>query len=603
MNRGLFYKGIFILIIIVFAVILILPSVGSKKMEITLTGDATPQDIQTILNRFSPDKFDTTKTEGKILVQAGGLNITDAVMNELKIFKGVKDVKILPHWAEKAVLAKKINYGLDLQGGMELVMMADFEKIKKQYISERDQLIEKKKLLETKPAGKESLDKDKINKEIKDIDYQLKDINNNKLTDTNELRDNFKDEITKQALEMLRNRVDKFGVAEPSILQRGTEAIEIQLPGIKDPNAVKNAIGTTGAVQYRLVDDSYTAKVNEWLAANYKNKVLPEAIDAQEALFSKISKDIKLPNNLELLFLYNRNEKTKKIFPADINVLQKTVALSGNDISKAYVGHDEYGALIVQFTTTTEGASKFAKVTAVENKGKRLAIIIDNKIRSAPRINDPIVTGSAQITGDFTPDEVNALARIIQEGALPVDLTIAQETTIGPSLGQDSIEAGIFALIVGLSGIFIFMLFYYKAAGLIANIGLILNTLFTYALLSWLGLTLTLPGIAGMLLNVGMAVDSNVIIYERIKEELDSGKSVKVAIINGFDRVFWAIFDSNLTTLIAAFVLFQYGSGPIKGFGVTLAVGIVATMFVALFITRFIYELIGSKKDLKKLSV
>jgi protein-export membrane protein SecD len=603
MNRGMIYKGIFILIIIVFAVILILPSAGSKKMEITLTGDVTPQDIQIILNRFPADKFDTAKTEGKIMVQAGGLNITDAVMNELRIFKGVKDVKILPHWAEKAVLAKKINYGLDLQGGMELVMMADFEKIKKQYVSEKDQLIEKKKLLGTKPSTKENLDKDSINKEIKEIDYQLKDINSNKLTDKNELRDNFKDEITKQALEMLRNRVDKFGVSEPSILQRGTEAIEIQLPGIKDPNAVKNAIGTTGAVQYRLVDDLYTSKVNQWLAANYKNKSLPEATDLQEALFSNISRDIKLPNNLELLFLYNRNEKTKKIFPTDINALQKTVALSGNDISKAYVGHDEYGALIVQFTTTTEGAAKFAKVTAAENKGKRLAIIIDNKIRSAPRINDPIVTGSAQITGDFTPDEVNALARIIQEGALPVDLTIAQETTIGPSLGQDSIEAGVFALIVGLSGIFIFMLFYYKAAGLIANIGLILNTLFTYAILSWLGLTLTLPGIAGMLLNIGMAVDSNVIIYERIKEELKSGKSAKIAIVNGFNRVFWAIFDSNLTTLIAAFVLFQYGTGPVKGFGVTLAVGIVSTMFVALFITRYIYEVIGSKKDLRKLSV
>lgn len=603
MNKGMLYKGIFIFFIIVFAIILTLPSAGNKKLEITLTSDAAPQEIQSILSRFPADKFEVTKTEGKILVQAGGLKITDAVMNELKIFKGVKDVKILPHWAEKAVLAKKINFGLDLQGGMELVMMANFDKIKKQYITERDQLIEKKKLLESKPAGKANADKDTIEKEIKDIDYQLKDINNNKLIDNNELRDTFKDEITKQALEMLRNRVDKFGIAEPSILQRGTEMIEIQLPGIKDPVAVKNAIGTTGSVQYRLVDDAFTSKTTGWLAANYKNITLPEALDAQEALLKKISSDIGVPKELELLFLYHRDVKTKKIFPSDIMVLQKKVALAGDDISKAWVGHDEYGALIVQFTTTTDGASKFAKVTAQENRGKRMAIIIDNKIRSAPRINDQIATGSAQITGDFSLDEVNTLARIIQEGALPVDLTIASETTIGPSLGQDSIEAGITALVVGLSAIFIFMLFYYKAAGLIANIGLILNTLFTYAILSWLGLTLTLPGIAGLLLNVGMAVDSNVIIYERIKEELRSGKSAKIAIVNGFDRVFWAIFDSNLTTLIAAFVLFQYGSGPIKGFGVTLAVGIASTMFVALFITRFIYEVIGSRKDLKKLSV
>jgi protein-export membrane protein SecD len=603
MNKGMLYKGIFILIIIIFAVILVLPSVGSKKMEIILADDVTAQTTPEILNRFPAEKFDIVKSAGKITVEASGLKITDAVMNEVKTFKGVKDAKILPHWAEKAVLAKKITFGLDLQGGMDLVMMANFDKIKMQYTHERDQLIERKKALEMSLTGNAKVDKDAVNKEIKETDYSLKEINDNRLDEKGELRDHFKDEITKQALEMLRNRVDKFGVAEPSILQRGTEQIEIQLPGVKDPAAVKNLIGTTGAVQYRLVDDAYTMKTTGWLAANYKEKTLPESIDVQEALLSKISKGINLPNNFELLFMYNRNEKTKKIYPADLMVLQRSVALSGNDINKAYVGHDEYGAFIVQFTTTTEGAAKFAKVTAAENKGKRLAIIIDNKIRSAPRINDPIVTGSAQITGDFTADEVNALARIIQEGALPVDLTIVQETTIGPTLGQDSIEAGIWAVAVGFCAIMIFMLFYYKAAGLVANLGLILNTIFTMALLSWLGFTLSLPGIAGLLLNVGMAVDSNVIIYERMKEEVQFGKSVKMVINTGFARAFWAIFDSNLTTLIAAFVLFQYGSGPIKGFAVTLAVGIVATMFVALFITKYVYEVIGSKKDIKKLSI
>ncbi len=603
MNKGMLYKGIFILIIIIFAVILVLPSVGSKKLEIILSDDAASQATQEILNRFSADKYDIVRSSGKITIEASGLKITDAVMNEVKTFKGVKDVKILPHWAEKAVLAKKITFGLDLQGGMDLVMMANFEKIKKQYTHERDQLLEKKKSLEASLTEKDKIDKEAVKKEIKETDYSLKDINDNRLDEKGELRDHFKDEITKQALEMLRNRVDKFGVAEPSILQRGSEQIEIQLPGVKDPAAVKNLIGTTGAVQYRLVDDAFTAKTAGWLAANYKEKNLPETADAQDVLLSQISKGINLPKNLELIFLYNRNEKTKKIFPADIMALNRTVALSGNDINKAYVGHDEYGAFIVQFTTTTEGASKFAKVTASENKGKRLAIIIDNKIRSAPRINDPIVTGSAQITGDFTADEVNALARIIQEGALPVDLTIVQETTVGPTLGQDSIEAGIWAVIVGLCAIMIFMLFYYKTSGLIANLGLVLNTIFTLALLSWLGFTLSLPGIAGLLLNVGMAVDSNVIIYERMKEEVQFGKSVKMVISTGFARAFWAIFDANLTTLIAAFVLFQYGSGPIKGFAVTLAVGVVSTMFVALFITKYVYEVIGSKKDIKKLSI
>ncbi|MFH0974927.1 MAG: protein translocase subunit SecD [Spirochaetota bacterium] len=603
MNKGMVYKGIIIIVVIIFTIILVLPSVGTKNMEIILTSDASPDEIQTILKRFPADRFNITKTEGRVGIEASGLKITDAVMNEVKIFKGVKDVKILPHWAEKAFLAKKVNFGLDLQGGMDLVMMANFEKIKKQYMAEREQLIEKKKLLEAKTPGKGKSDKETGEKELKEIDNLLKDINDNRLNNANELRDNFKNEITEQALEMLRNRVDKFGVAEPSILQRGNEAIEIQLPGVKDPKAVKNAIGTTGSVQYRIVDDAYSLKAGGWLAANYRNKSLPELPDAQEALTSNISKEIKLPWNLEILFLYNRDAKTKKIFPTDIMVLQKTVALSGNDISKAYVGHDEYGALIVQFTTTTDGAAKFAKVTAQENKGKRLAIIIDNKIRSAPRINDPIVTGSAQITGDFTLDEVNALARIIQEGALPVDLTIVQETTVGPTLGQDSIASMINAVIVGTAGIGLFMIIYYKLAGVIGVIGLILNTIFLFATLSWLGFTLTLPGIAGMLLNIGMAVDSNVIIYERIKEELKSGKSARMAITNGFNRAFWAIFDSNLTTLIAAFVLFQYGTGPVKGFAVTLAVGIVATMFVALVVTKYVFELISFKKNINKLSI
>ena len=603
MSRGMLYKGIFIIIIVIFAVILVLPSIGSKELEIILSGDAIPQDIQNIENRFPADKFDVVKSESRIIVRASGLKITDAVMNEVRTFKGVKDAKMLPHWAEKAVLAKKVNFGLDLQGGMDLVMMANFEKIKKQYLDEKEQLIERRKSIESGSAVNKSSDKADIETEIKNIDNSLKDINENRLDENGELRDHFKDEITKQALEMLRNRIDKFGVSEPSILQRGSEQIEIQLPGVKNPAAVKNIIGTTGSVQYRLVDDAYTAKVSGWLAANYKNKILPEETDAQGKLLSTISKDVKLPNNLELLYLFNRDEKTKKIFPSDIMALQKSIALSGNDISKAYVGRDEYGSLIVQFTTTTDGASKFASVTAIENKGKRLAIIIDNKIRSAPRINDPIVTGNAQITGDFTVEEVNALARIIQEGALPVDLTIVQETTIGPSLGQDSIEDGINAVVVGLCAIMIFMFAYYKLGGLIANIGLILNTLFTFALLSWLGFTLTLPGIAGLVLNVGMAVDSNVIIYERMKEEVKQGKSAKMSISNGFARAFWAIFDANLTTLIAAFVLFQYGSGPIKGFAITLAIGVVSTMFVALFITKYVYEVIGSKKDLKKISI
>ncbi|HOW81960.1 MAG TPA: protein translocase subunit SecD, partial [Spirochaetota bacterium] len=244
-----------------------------------------------------------------------------------------------------------------------------------------------------------------------------------------------------------------------------------------------------------------------------------------------------------------------------------------------------------------------ADVTSQKNHGRRLAIVIDDKVRSAPSLNVQITSGQAMINGDFTQEEVQTLARIIKEGALPVDLAIIEERTVGPSLGQDSIESGVKAVIVGLAGVMLFMLVYYKFAGFIADIGLVLNAVFQLALLSWMGFTLTLPGIAGIILSAGMAVDANVLIYERMKEELKAGKSVRMSIIYGFDRAFWAIFDSNLTTMLAAFILSQYGTGPIKGFAVTLFIGLLSSMFVALYITRFVYDVISLNKKKKKLSI
>lgn len=604
MTKGMIYKAVFIIAIIILAIILILPTVGTKKMEILLYSDITPEQAEIITDRFSSDDYEIKREDGKFIIEASGATaINDAVMNEVRTFRGVKDAKILQHWAEKMFLAKKINFGLDLQGGMHLVMMADFEKIKKQTLEEKARLLRSKESLQSE-TGKDGKNKEDIEREIDEIDSFLKDIDNNKLNEDGSLRERYRNEITQQALEMLRNRIDKFGVSEPTILQRGNDAIEIQLPGVKDPKSVKRAIGTTGSVQYRLVDDAFTKKANEWILSNFKKEQrFPESLEKQEELLLTITKEIKLPDNLELLFHYERDANTKKIIPSDVMALQKKVAVAGSDISKAWIDRDEYGGLIVHFRTTPEGAAKFARVTAEENRGKRLAIIIDEKIRSAPRINDQIATGDASITGDFTIDEVNALARIIQEGALPVDLTIAQESTVGASLGQDSIESSINAIMIGLLGLLIFMVIYYKFAGLISILGLVLNTIFIFAMLSWLGFTLTLPGLMGILLTIGMAVDANVIIYERIKEELKSGKSVRMSITNGFGRAFWAIFDANLTTLIAMFVLSQYGTGFIKGFAVTLSVGIVCSMFVALYITKFIYELISLNKKLKKLSI
>ncbi len=551
MTKEMIRKLIFIILLITFCVVLILPTIGSKKMEIKLADTATTEDIEAVKQRFSGSGYSLKIDDKKITV--AGRNITDAVMNEMKVLNGVSDVKILKHWAETVFLAKKINLGLDLQGGMHLVLKADFEGTEKK-------------------LGRELSEKDK-------------------------------NEITQQALELIRSRIDKFGVSEPQIRPRGNEAIEIGLPGIKDPAGVKKAIGTTGSLEYRLVDDNYTGLANAWLKENFKDKELPSDPVELKSLLLKISEGIKLPDNLEALFSYKRVKDKGIIVPDYPIVLLKEISLKGTDIQEAMVEKDEYNQVVVAFKTTSDGASKFAEATSEKNHGKKLAIVLDDKVRNAPNIKDTIGSGSGTISGGFSFEEAQTLARVIKEGALPVNLRIIEERSVGPSLGQDSIEAGIKSFIVGLGAIIIFMIIYYKWAGVIANLGLILNFIFMMAVLSLLGYTLTLPGIAGFVLTMGMSVDANVIIYERIKEELKRGKSVRFAISAGFDKGFWTIFDSNLTTLLAAFILYEFGTGPIKGFAVSLFVGLLASMFVALYITRFTYELLSLDKKKTKLSI
>jgi preprotein translocase subunit SecD len=551
MSKGMIYKFIFILFLVVISVLLILPTVGSKQMEVSFSDKAEVSDIENVVSWFSDEGYDVERDEDVVIVR--GSNITDAIMNEIKILPGVSDVKVLKHWVEEVFLAKKISLGLDLQGGMHLVLQANFEGIQEK-------------------LGRELTEKDR-------------------------------NEITQQALELLRNRIDKFGVSEPSIRPRGNEAIEIQLPGVKDPEGVKNAIGTTGSLEYRIVDDKYTELATKLYKEKYSENGVPTEETAHLEFVRNLGKEIGLPSDLEILFFYSRDKETGEIYPDYPIALSREISLAGTDIQEAVVDRDEYGQIIVMFRTTAEGAAKFARATSEPNHGKRLAIVLDNKVRNAPSIRETIASGSGNISGGFTYDEAVTLARIIKEGALPVDLRIIEERTVGPSLGQDSIESGVKAGIIGLIGVMCFMLLYYKAAGIIANLGLALNMVFMLALLSLLGFTLTLPGIAGFILTVGMAVDANVIIYERIKEELKKGKSVRMAIVSGYDRAFWTVFDANLTTMIAAFILSQFGTGPIKGFAVTLFIGILTSMFTALYVTRFIYELISLNKKIKKLYI
>jgi preprotein translocase subunit SecD len=536
----------------VLSVIIILPTVGVNELEITLNDNVTADQVGALKKRFSGSHY-SVKVEDKT-VNVTGLNINDAVTNEIlkkEDYPFVKEAKILPHWAESAVWAKRISLGLDLQGGSSLVLQADYEKLEKE-------------------LGR-------------------------KLSDTD------KTEYLNQALELLPDRINPYGVSEPMIRTRGNDSIELQMPGVRDPEAVKKIVGMTGRVEYRLVDEDLTKKCDEFFV---KEKLdIPADQNAVPAFLAKITEGMKLPSDKIAAMEWLPNKDTKKLFPSKVLILEGKVSLAGNDIASAKSGLDQYGRLEVEFKTTAEGAQKFADATAAKNHGRRLAIVIDEKVRSAPSINVQIRDGSASITGDFTEEEVNMLVRIIKEGSLPVSLRVVEERTVGPTLGQDAIHAGLKAGAVALIAITIFMIAYYKFAGVISIIGLVLNALYALAMLSWAGFTLTLPGLAGFVLTLGMAIDANVIIYERIREELRLGRNVSTAIHLGFDRAFWTIFDSNLTTVLAALILCMAGSGPIKGYAVTLTIGIIANMFVALYVTKFYYMLKASKKDLKKLSI
>jgi preprotein translocase subunit SecD len=536
----------------VLSCLLILPTVGNNEMMVRLTDDAAADKIDIIKKRFPSPRYALSVDGKEIHISGYGLN--NAVLNELSKkadYPFVKEAKILPHWTEDYLMAKRINLGLDLQGGSMLVLQADFEKM-------------------SQKMNRQLSAKDKI-------------------------------DITNQALDIIRNRVDAFGVSEPQVRTRGNEQVELQLPGIGDPKAIKELLGATGRVEYRLVDDELSMKAKNFMEA--QKMLMPADWEEADMFRKKINEGIKCPADKEVLFYYENDVTTGKTHPTYPLVVETKVAVAGNDIATAVQGTDEYGRIAVHFTTTAEGAQKFAEATAPKNKGRRLAIVIDDKIRSAPSINSTINTGKAIIEGSFSQVEIENLVRIIKEGALPVDLRIVEERTVGATLGQDSIRAGVIAGIIALIAITVFMLLYYRMAGFIAIIGLVLNSVYALALLSWAGFTLTLPGLAGFVLTLGVAVDANVIIYERIREELRNGRTVSAAITMGFEHAFWTIFDSNLTTVLAALILTIVGTGPIKGYAVTLTIGIIANMFVALYVTKFIYVLIASRKNIKKLSI
>jgi len=400
-----------------------------------------------------------------------------------------------------------------------------------------------------------------------------------------------KDTTADQALETIRNRIDQFGVAEPTIHRQGENEIVVQLPGVKDPKRAIDLIGKTAQLEFKLVDDD--TKV----AAELPQSIAP---GEEEELLKQFAG--RIPEDTEILFEKRVNKETGAARKIPL-LLKKQAALTGDLLSDAKVNIDSrFSEPYVSLSFNAAGGKLFEEVTGANVK-KRLAISLDNTIYSAPVIQEKIAGGNAQITGSFSMEEAKDLSIVLRAGALPAPMKMLQNVTVGPSLGRDSIEAGKIAGIIGTIAVVIFMIFYYRFSGLIADFALLFNIVLLLGALASLNSTLTLPGIAGIILAIGMAVDSNVLMFERMREELRAGKTPRAAVDSGYHKAFWTIFDSHVTTLITAAVLFQFGTGPIKGFAVTLSLAIAINLFTALIGTKSIFDVMNSRRELKKLSI
>ena len=382
---------------------------------------------------------------------------------------------------------------------------------------------------------------------------------------------NIRNQALLQAMNTIRNRVDQLGVTEPTIAEYGQSDFElvVQLPGVDDPTRVKDIIQSTALLELKLVQDGPFSSRESGLAAH--GGVLPPDTQLLQGQAGQ--------NGGETWYIVNR-----------------VAAVTGRDLSGAEPSHDVNGRPDVNFTLTRDGAARFGRVTGA-NVGKQLAIVLDNKVYDAPVIQSQISDRGEITGGAFTPQKVQDLALVLRSGALPASITYLSEETVGPSLGADSIRHGVIACIVGFVAVMAFMLVYYRGAGVNADLALLLNLIILIAALGYFGAVLTLPGIAGVILTVGMGVDSNVLIFERIREELRLGKAVGAAVAGGFEHAFVTIIDTHVTTIVSAAILFTFGTGPIRGFAVTLTIGLLANLFTSVFVSRVIFDYVLSRRE------
>ena len=554
----------------------------------------------------------------------------------------------VPHWAPAA--KHHLNLGLDLQGGIHLAMGVDVDRAVKAKVARRsDEIADFLKTKDVAFTDARTVDQgrrievkgpdaDKIRKTILDaydaemyapggadgaVTFAFKD---------QVLRD-FQAKAVEQAEKVIRNRIDKWGVTEPDIKRKANNQIQIQLPGFKDPGKAKELLGRTAQLEFKIADDDSAAL--DPLRAS-----VPQCPGGRAGLQLPLpeagcwtAETIELPNGSAravTMLVTNTRGELEKLIQEKVNplldpakntvgigegsvlqqggfqakyyrtyLLRARTELTGDYIADAGVGVDnsdplQQGRPVVTFKMTAQGAGLMEKLTT-ENMGRRMATVLDDKVETAPYIKGRISSNGQITLGSGTNrqrqfEEANDIALVLKAGALPAPVTISEERTVGATLGPELVRKGTTAAVWGLVAVLLFMVLYYRASGFIADVALVLNGLLVLAIMSMIGSTLTLPGIAGFVLTLGMAVDANVLINERIREELRAGKSVKAAVQQGYDKVFWTIVDSHVTTLVAGVVLMQYGSGPVRGFAVTLIIGLVASMFTSIVVTRAIME-------------
>jgi len=522
--------------------------------------------------------------------------------------------------AEKWSLSKKMNYGLDLQGGLYMVLGIDFNKVY------RDEVVGSFRRAESYMSGAGfklrtgALNTSDASDPTQELIVETGDVNQasdklieffgytRRLVSKNgqslifglgrEYRSEIEDTAVSRSIEVIRNRIDEFGVTEPEIMSQGEDRIVVQLPGVKDIDRAKELIGRTAKLEFRFVnDDVPEAKLNELLERAKKSGIEYKKGQRFSEWVYQVNEHIKadIPTGYLLFFSKTVSKTTNEITELVPYLLEQDAPLTGDELQEASVRIDQQqNRPYVSLDFKSSGAKIFEEITG-KNIGKRMAIVLDGNVFSAPVIQSQISGGSAMITlgaGDYNTQltEARDLALVLRAGALPVELEFQEQRVVGPSLGADAIDMAYNAALISCAVLFAFIIFYYGTSGFYATLTLIVNVLLVMACLVGFGATLTLPGIAGIALTVGMAVDGNIIIYERIKEELLKGIPPREAVAVGFDKAFWTLLDANVTTALAGLCLLNFGTGPVRGFAVTLLIGIVTTLYTSYFMTKLLFD-------------